>query len=168
MIKEKSNKFLDITTTVILIIVIVLFILSKIFMICRVSGNSMYPTYHDKEFIACNRFCKINEYNKGDVITFYSGNKYFSDIYIKRIVAVPGDTVQIINGYLYVNDEKQNTVLPEMAVEGIACNLIKLKENEFFVLGDNRNNSKDSRFLGPIKYNKVIGKIFNQKQEKQI
>lgn len=166
--KEKLYNITNKLLTVLLILSIIFFIISKVFGFSRVSGSSMYPTYEDKEFIICNRFLNTKDYNRGDVVIFYSGTKYISDVYIKRIVAIPGDELYITNGYLYVNGEKQETVLPLMKSSGNAHEIIKLQEDEFFVLGDNRNNSKDSRIIGPVKSDKIIGRVIHQREPKKI
>lgn len=81
---------------------------------------------------------------------------------IKRIVGIPGDTIQIKEGILYVNNKKvEEHRLDKMCSSGIAYHPIKLKDGEYFVLGDNRNNSRDSRFksIGIVKENEISGKI---------
>lgn len=162
----KNRKIIDRLLTVLLVLSVIFFIFSKVFALSRISGSSMYPTYEDKEYVLCNRFLKTEDYKRGDVITFYSGEKYLSNIYIKRIAAIPGDTVLIKDGVLYVNGEKQNTCLPPMQDAGIAEKPLALGKDEFFVLGDNRNRSRDSRIIGPVKMEKIIGRVYNQREPK--
>ena len=81
------------------------------------------------------------------------------------MVAVPGDTVQIKDGKLYVNGQEQDSndsLYDKMEDAGVASNKLKLTDDEYFVLGDNRNSSEDSRSanIGTVKLNSIIGKVW--------
>lgn len=135
-------------------------------MTTRIIGVSMEPTIENGEKVYINRIAyMLSSPKAGDVVVFLpNGNKNFH-YYVKRVVAVPGDTVQIINGRLYVNgviEEENEMEFDKMADFGIAENPITLKANEYFVLGDNRNNSEDSRAanIGPIKKKDILGKAW--------
>lgn len=84
--------------------------------------------------------------------------------YIKRVIAVPGDTVQINDGAVYVNGEEYIEEIDAVRMEdaGIAKDKIVLGEDEYFVLGDNRNNSEDSRFanIGNVREDYIIGRAW--------
>lgn len=96
----------------------------------------------------------------GDVVVFKQGSN--EHLYIKRVVAVPGDTVQILDGQLYVNGAIVKDGHDKIADPGIAEDKITLGEQEYFVMGDNRNNSEDSRSntVGPIERKQIIGKAW--------
>lgn len=96
----------------------------------------------------------------GDVIVFEQGSN--AHLYIKRVVARPGDSVQIIDGVLFVNDARVKDEFDKIADPGIAEEKIILGEDEFFVLGDNRNNSEDSRSdtIGTVHRSEIIGKAW--------
>ena len=87
-----------------------------------------------------------------------------SHYYIKRVIAVPGDTLQIKNGEVYVNGElfAEDVDVAQMEDAGLAAEEVTLGEDEYFVLGDNRNNSEDSRYanIGNIKKEYIIGKVW--------
>lgn len=118
-----------------------------------VSGDSMYPTYHDGETVRLKATENIN-YN--DVVVFdLNDNKCL----IKRVVALAGDTVQIIGGKLYVNGEEQETEFDLMENSGIAKGKIKISDDCVFVLGDNRNNSQDSRYFGEVSVDTIRGVV---------
>lgn len=167
----KINNILNnvMTYVVIILFFIVLLKLGLPIATYSISGESMYPTYEDGEKIKINKLNTLKkiitktDYQRGDVVLLYE--KYlFNDILIKRIVAVPGDTVSIKDGYLYVNGEKEADNYPQMIYAGILDNKeITLGKNEYFYLGDNRNYSTDSRYFGTTKKILLIGKIEEQR-----
>lgn len=124
-------------------------------------GVSMDGTVAHNQKVLINRSSYLLFAPKaGDVIVFEQGTN--AHMYIKRVVAVPGDTVQIIGGELYVNDALVKGTFDKIADPGIAEEKIALGEDEFFVLGDNRNNSEDSRSdtIGTIHRSEIIGKVW--------
>ena len=134
-------------------------------MTTSVIGISMQPTLENSEKIMVNRFVyMISSPKQNDVIVFVPNGSVNSHYYVKRVVGTPGDTVQIVDGHLYINDElfAYEDKYDEMAHAGIAENKITLKKGEFFVLGDNRNNSEDSRSanIGIINKKNIIGKAW--------
>lgn len=143
-----------------IIILIITFCISKYcIQFTLIQGDSMLPAYHSWQLVIVN---KLNTtYSYGDVITFSSETLHTT--LVKRIVAMPGDTVQIINGILYVNQITSSAQTPgkKIANPGAAATPIILSPNEYFVLGDNYDVSKDSRYpeIGCIKKSAVIGKV---------
>lgn len=125
------------------------------FVICRVTveGVSMNPTYYTGDVLFVNR---LSEPKRGDIVTFERNNKS----YIKRIIALPGDTILIDNSKVYVNGEViSEDYINEEVFEGgnYEDNEYTLKEDEYFVMGDNRNYSLDSRKFGVVYKNEIIG-----------
>lgn len=127
-------------------------------------GVSMEPALYNGQEVLINRFIyKITSPKRGDVIAFLPNGNQNSHYYLKRIVGLPGESIQIIDGYVYINGER----LPEdeydkMADYGIAGNEIQLGSDEYFVLGDNRNMSEDSRSgnIGAVKKDMIAGKVW--------
>lgn len=119
-----------------------------------VFGDSMHPSYENGQVVFVSK--NISDLKRFDVVAI-DGEKSL----IKRIVGLPGDTVKIEDGVLFINGKKlENDVVDtKMDYAGVAEKELKLTENEFFVLGDNRNHSDDSRYFGAFTESEIIGKV---------
>jgi len=129
------------------------------------NGNSMHPTIENENTVLINKMAyALTMPKRYDVVAFKKSGIQSNKVYIKRIIGVPGDTIQIkdrqiyINGTLLSDDKYNNNIL----TPGIAANELTLKDNEYFLLGDNRNNSEDSRFanIGLVKKEDIIGTVW--------
>lgn len=134
---------------------------------------SMEPTIMSTEVSYIDKLSyHIGQPQINDIIAFKPGNNVNASISIKRIVALPKDKVLINGGKLYVNGEVvNNTMINTSSIKeaGLAATEIILGEDEYFVLGDNRNSSEDSRFetVGNVKRDRIIGKIWFSKEKKK-
>ncbi len=133
----------------------------------QVSGDSMFPTYKDKEYIFTNIVgLKLGHLSRGDVIVFKAPIDPTKD-FIKRVIGLPGDTVELKNGSVYINGSKldeSNYLSSDVKTTGgnyLAENVTKqIPKGEVFVLGDNRPFSSDSREWGLLNESAIIGKSF--------
>ena len=135
------------------------FIIIFLYQPVKVEGTSMMPGLTDQERIFINKFVyKLEPISRGDVIVF----RYPLDpskSYIKRVVAVAGDRVRIDDGQLYINGRRvRETYVPGDYVDTRTYPETRVPEHTFFVLGDHRNLSNDSRDFGPVPEELIYGK----------
>ena len=134
-----------------------LFVRDTIITKADVVGDSMIPTYYDGDTVLVNRLASIE---RGDlVVVLEDDGKYV----IKRVVGMPGDKFQIIDGLVFINGEhySENYIYEGNTnyESGLAEEEIQLGTDEYFILGDNRVVSKDSREIGPITKDQIIGEV---------
>lgn len=129
-----------------------------------VIGNSMEPVlYNGQEvFISKASYIMLNP-KRGDIIAFKPNGNDKNHVYVKRVVGLPGESVLIKNGRVYIDGalyEEQG--VDKIEDPGLAKDAFVLGEKEYFVLGDNRNNSEDSRSgnVGAVKKDYIIGKVW--------
>ena len=132
----------------------------------RVSGHSMEATLHDGDNLIVDKLSyRFRDPKRFEIIVFPYSHKE-NTYYIKRIIGLPGETVQVKDGYVYIDGEKldENYGLEVMEDAGIAAEPIELGEDEYFVLGDNRNHSSDSRdpSVGILHRDELIGRAWSR------
>lgn len=160
IIKELAGWLLYIVLIIALIWIVVTFVGQR----TEVSGSSMETTLSDKDQLIVDKMTyRFRDPKRYDIVVFpyqYQDNTY----YIKRIIGLPGETVQILSGMVYIDgmrlDEHYGNEIMENP--GIAEEPLTLGEDEYFVLGDNRNNSSDSRAsdVGLIHRKDLIGRAW--------
>lgn len=129
-----------------------------------VDGPSMQPNFHNGQRLLVNKAVyKFYEPERGDVVIFHPPNNMQGD-YIKRIIGLPGESVKIIGGTVYIYKEDGNKLLLDepYITEAAGQTFVgeTVPENEYFVLGDNRNNSSDSRNDWTLPRQNIIGKAW--------
>jgi signal peptidase I len=122
----------------------------------RVEGSSMEPSMHDGEMVVVSRLAyRWSEPSRGDIVVFYFPLDP-SRRFIKRVIGLPGDSIEARDGLIYVNGVALNE--PYLAAAPRYTGSWQVQADTLFVLGDNRNNSDDSQNWGPLPMNEVIGK----------
>lgn len=132
-----------------------------------VKGASMEPNFYDKEYLIIDEISyRFHEPARGDIIVFkYPRNP--EEYFIKRIIGLPGERVQIKDGFAYVYNKEnpqgiklEETYLPAGdKTYGLNEEIVTLSDSEYYVLGDNRNSSKDSRSFGPVDKKLITGRV---------
>lgn len=167
ILKKIYYFFVDTIQTLLLAASIFLVIYAFIARPFQVSGESMYPTFKNNEYILTNLIgLKLGEIKRGDVVVFQSPTDPDKD-FIKRVMAVPGDTIAVTEGFVYVNgqkvDESKYLSIDVRTYPGAFMSdgqTLIVPEGKVIVMGDNRNNSSDSREWGLLDQSDVIGKSF--------
>ena len=163
--KQKEERELlssvSLWASILMLIIFVMSILSSyVFLPIKVIGSSMYPTLRTQEMLIANRCVTPN---RGDIVVI-SGIKFgSSDLLIKRVIAKEGDTVELISGKVMVNGE----LLNEPYAYGVTHTFngqndyekIIVGDGEIYYLGDNRENSNDSRTYGVCKESQIVGVV---------
>ena len=164
MLKAILAFFVDFIETA--VVALSLFVIMYIFLFQphQVKGESMYPNFHDKDYLLTNKLTyRFKEPHRGDVIVFKAPQNNNYD-YIKRIIGLPGETVKIEDGIIYINDLPLNesayldkdleTLSGLFLTEGKSYTI---PESEYLVMGDNRNHSSDSKDWGTVPKENIIG-----------
>jgi len=133
-----------------------------------VKGASMEPNFYDHEYLIINEISyRFNDPVRGDIIVFkYPKNP--QEYFIKRIVALPNEKIQVKDGQVIIYNDTypEGAILEEKYLDediktySISEDIITLGDNEYFVFGDNRTSSKDSRSFGAVDRSFIIGKVF--------
>ena len=159
--KERMKRsIISLGITVITALILAFLLRSFVFVLATVDGPSMEPTLQNNEKILVTRYSYyFHEIERGDVIVCRFDNENYPDYYVKRVVALGGETVKIENGSVYVNDlPLEENYIKEPPRNDMEEVLVPV--GYVFVMGDNRNNSTDSRksYIGPIAQELVVGK----------
>ena len=154
MDKEKVKKFLKELLPYIIIVVVVVLIRTFIVTPVQVVGTSMVPTLSDKQILVLKKYDK--KFDRFDIVVF----DYNDSTLIKRVIGLPGEHVEYKDNKLFINGKKVEEDFIDDTTNDFDLSEIDYKiipEGYYFVMGDNRNNSTDSRFIGLIKEDQIKG-----------
>ena len=129
----------------------------------NVDGNSMAPGLNEGQKVLVNRFVyKLSQPKPGDVVLFVPNGNENTGFYIKRVIGVSGDRLQVIGGTLYVNDEPSAFVTSKVTDPGILANEITVGQGMYFVMSDDVMSPDDSRNpnIGPVESRYILGKVW--------
>lgn len=163
--KEKQNTIIQFLKDSIVALSIVLLINNFIALHARVPSGSMLPTIEIGDHLIVNRLpYYFTDPTRGEIIVFNFKEDDTGETvkYIKRVIGLPGETVDIIDGHVYINNEllDESAYLPSETIT-LESSLVEfpltIPEGEYLVMGDNRENSHDGRFFGTISRKDIIG-----------
>lgn len=161
--KKVKSEFFEWIIMIVVAIVLALIIRYFILSSTLVNGSSMEPTLKTNDRLLVNRISfMIDDLKYGDIVEFHNPNNEKED-FIKRVIAVEGDIVEIKNNIVYVNNEpleEEYTSTENGFTTFGAESYWEIQKDEVFVLGDNRPNSNDSRAFGPIEKDSIVGIAF--------
>ena len=161
--KRIRNNIIELCVYVAIIVICVAFVPKYVLQRTIVDGRSMMNTLNDGENLLVEKVSyRFSDPGRFDVIVFYPHGRDSADYYIKRIIGLPGEIVQIKDGKVYINGNEldgDNYSEEEIIDPGLVSTPVKLAEDEYFVLGDNRNMSTDSRYqlVGMVKKDNIEG-----------
>lgn len=164
--RKLGSFFIELVQVVVFAVSIFLFVYLLVLQPHKIKGESMEPNFHNGEYLLTDKVSyRIGDPKRGDVIVFKAPPSH-KDEFIKRILGLPGDTVKVENGTLYINGhEVHESYLPSdfktrsksFAQEGKE---LVVPDNSYFVMGDNRDRSLDSRDLGFIERKYITGRAW--------
>ena len=160
---QQQKSFLRDLLEIFLLAIVLYIIINFAVQTVHVMGQSMEPTLQDNDFLIASKVSyRLHDPQRGDIVIFKPNNGEEHD-YIKRIIALPGETVAVRDSKVYVNGQllaEPYIADPPHYTYPYAGGEFVVPEGTVFVMGDNRNNSSDSHIFGPVPLDNVIGKAF--------
>ena len=155
--KTSDSLFLLGLLLVVLLMTAIIALNTFVFFNVRVSGPSMQPTLYTGDVLVANRYASVN---RGSIVIIKGEKPGSNDLLIKRVIGLSGDTIEFIDGYVWVNGEKLNEkYLLEQGKTYYEQTSVTVLDGEVFYLGDNRENSSDSRQYGTCTEEQILGVV---------
>lgn len=152
------STFKEIFQTAFISLAIFLFVYIFLIQPHRVKGESMFPSFEDGELLLTEKITyRFSDVKRGDIVVFEAPVGRKVD-FIKRIIALPGETVSVKNGGVYINGEKLKE--DYITAQTLGDEEKQLGADEYFVFGDNRGASSDSRVFGAVKADNMRGRVW--------
>lgn len=153
--QDRAKLFMKELLPYVLIIYVTIMIKTFVGSPIVVNGSSMYPTLEDKDLLILNKLDK--SYERFDIVVL----DYRNENLVKRIVGLPGETIEFKGNKLYINGEElEDQFAKDTYMFNLSeLSLTRIPDDCYFVLGDNRNNSLDSRRIGPVKTSEIKGTV---------
>lgn len=163
---RRGSVILDALQPIVMAFAIFMTIYLFLFQPHKVDGNSMYPNFHNQEYILTDKISYEKGIpQRGDVIVFHAPPPNNAD-FIKRIIGMPGETIEVKSGFVYINGRQlPETYLP-LNIQTVQKSFLRdgvpyaIPPGYYMVFGDNRNFSSDSREWGPIARSSIVGKAW--------
>ena len=154
-----SGRFRGWMRDLIISVVVSFLIITFLYQPVKVEGTSMAPQLHDQDRLFINKFAyQFEKIDRDDVVVFYYPRDTQKS-YIKRVIGLPGDTIRIVDGEVFVNGKAiAESYVPERYRDLRSMEEIRVPEGEYFVMGDHRSISSDSRDFGPVERSLIYGK----------
>jgi len=145
----------DLAVSVLLAVILIVFIYQPV----KVEGTSMMPSLTDQERIFINKFTyRFSTIARGDMVVFWFPLDRTKS-YIKRVIGLPGDKVEVMDGFVFVNGQRLGeNYVPDEYRDHNTYRMIEVPPNQYYVLGDHRSSSNDSRSWGTVERSYIYGK----------
>jgi signal peptidase I len=148
------------------VLALVIILITRHFLILPfiVKGASMEPNFHDNEYLIVDEVTyRVRQPERGEIVVFHPpGNE--GQYYIKRVIGLPGETVEVRDGKVFISNEEfpNGVTLPEeyLTETTVGRDMVTLQEGEYYLMGDNRDASLDSRTFGPVPKANIVGRVW--------
>lgn len=162
---EDNNKLRHVTNWIVDIVVVIAFAWFLVYAYgtrIPIAGHSMTPLLESEDVVLMDRLAyDFGKPARFDVVVYERGDQKLN---VKRVIGLPGETVQIVDGQVYIDGEmlEQGEGMSKISLAGLAEDPIKLGEDQYFLLGDNRDSSEDSRFagIGNVSESQIQGRVW--------
>jgi signal peptidase I len=163
--RSSARNVVEWVVIIVAALLVALVIKTFLFQAFFIPSESMEPTLKPGDRVLVNKLSyDLHSIHRGDIVVFKrppseAGNPAIKDL-IKRVIGLPGDTIEAIDGKVYINGQLHNE--PYLPAGTVTTNLPRrvVPPGQYFVMGDNRSNSSDSRFIGPISGSLIVGRAF--------
>lgn len=158
MIKKIEKKFSNMAVVAMLLaIAVVMVIFKSFYVVTVVPSGSMLPTLSIGEICFTEKIRDEKDFQRGDILVFYKDDEI---LFIKRLIGMPGDTIEIKDGVLYLNSEAQTEeYINDDGYPMSDYGPYVVPDGHYFMMGDNRNNSADSRVFGAVAYEDLLSRV---------